>query len=108
MEISIEQNYPYLLESFHNSVTGTRIGNVRVVSRTRCGFFFSTGLCVPGDGTVLMIEGFRSVPDMIAFRKEMANPAFVNKVTELGFEWIELRSAGPQALSEGERRQARQ
>jgi hypothetical protein len=37
------------------------------------------------------------VQDMIAFRKEMANPSFINKVTELGFEWIELRSESQSA-----------
>jgi hypothetical protein len=58
VEIAIEQNAPCLLESFHNSIDGTRINNIRVVSRPGCGINAAGkfgGFCFPGDRTVLMI-----------------------------------------------------
>jgi hypothetical protein len=93
-EINIEQNSPYLLERFTNSVDGTRINNVRCVNRTRCGVDAHGGfggLCLPGDRRVLMIQGFTNPNDMIAFANEVKNIG-TSKLKGYGFTYLELRS----------------
>jgi hypothetical protein len=94
IEVGIEQRAPYLLEGFTNSVDGTRINNVRCVNRIRCGVDARGGFggfCWPGDRRVLMIQGFTSPNDMIAFANEVKNSG-MTKLKDFGFTYVELRS----------------
>jgi hypothetical protein len=104
LEIDLEQRSPYLLQRLSNSVDGKRINNVRCVSKTRCGFSASEGfggLCLPGDRRVLMIQGFLTPNDMIAFSNEVKSLEVMHELKVYGFEYVELRSGEQSATFPG-------